>query len=193
MIELRHLRYFVAVAEELNFRRAAGRTHIDQSPLSRAVRGLEEDIGILLFARTPRTLRLASTGERLLANARKLVASIERAVRETDERYRASLRIGIANGISQPKLAHYTLRLGTAWRRTRRLNYTKLWSQTWPTIFSARSWTWAFPAPTAVDSTQHPSECCELAQQDDHPAVHFNGVSDPVRCTTPRRVFPEAP
>lgn len=109
MIELRHLRYFVAVAEELNFRRAAERVHIDQSPLSRAIRELESELGVLLFARTPRKLRLAPAGEALLQEARELFNQLERAVRRvrlTDARYRAPLRIGIADGLVQPRLSH---------------------------------------------------------------------------------------
>ena len=70
MIELRHLRCFVAVAEELSFRRAAERVHGDQSSLSRTIRGLEADLGVLLFARTPRTLRLTPAGEVLLQEVR---------------------------------------------------------------------------------------------------------------------------
>ena len=57
MIELRHLRYFIAVAEELNFRRAAERIHIDQTPLSRTIRDLEERLELALTrmrAGTPR-------------------------------------------------------------------------------------------------------------------------------------------
>ena len=107
MIELRHLRYFVAVAEELSFRRAAGRVHVDQSPLSRTIRDLESDVGVLLFARTPRTLRLTPAGEVLLQEALKLFVGLEgakRRARETDARYRAPLRLGIANGLAQPRL-----------------------------------------------------------------------------------------
>lgn len=116
MIELRHLRYFVAVAEELNFRRAAERVHIDQTPLSRTIRDLEERLGLQLFVRGPRKLHLTPAGLRLLKEARKVFIRIERAyrvVRETDVRFRAPLRIGVADGIAQPKLSQCLV----SWRR----------------------------------------------------------------------------
>ncbi|WP_309934278.1 helix-turn-helix domain-containing protein [Variovorax paradoxus] len=53
MIEFRHLRYFTAVAEELNFHRASERVYIDPTPLSRTVRDLEERLGVTLFVRNP--------------------------------------------------------------------------------------------------------------------------------------------
>lgn len=109
MIELRHLRYFVAVAEELNFRQAAERIYIDQTPLSRTIRDLEDQLGVELFVRAPRKLRLTPAGLRMLTEARKVFIRIERAqrvVRETDARFRAPLRIGVADGLAQPKLSH---------------------------------------------------------------------------------------
>lgn len=108
MIEFRHLRYFIAVAEELSFRRAAEHIHIDPTPLSRSIRDLEDQLGVLLFLRTPRKLRLTPAGARLLKEARKIFIRLERTrrvVRATDARYRAPLRIGVADGISQPKLS----------------------------------------------------------------------------------------
>lgn len=101
MLELRHLRYFIAVAEELSFRRAAERVHIDQTPLSRTIRDLEEQLGVLLFVRMPRNLRLTPAGARLLKEARQLFVRLERTrrvVRATDARYRAPLRVGVADG-----------------------------------------------------------------------------------------------
>lgn len=112
-IELRHLRYFVAVAEELNFRRASERVHIDQSPLSRAVRELEDELGVLLLARTPRTMRLTPAGEVLLEEVFDLFTHWRRAMRrtrETDASYRAPLRVGIADELAQPNLSRCLVR-----------------------------------------------------------------------------------
>jgi DNA-binding transcriptional LysR family regulator len=80
MPELRHLRYFIAVAEELNFSRAAKRLHMAQPPLSVAIRKLEVEIGATLFERSTHEVRLTEAGAAFLAGARRTVAEAEAAV-----------------------------------------------------------------------------------------------------------------
>lgn len=74
------LRYFSAVAERLHFGRAAQALHISQPPLSRAIRALEAQLGVALFVRTRRRVELTPAGVRLLDEARRLTAQMERAV-----------------------------------------------------------------------------------------------------------------
>ncbi|SAL83892.1 transcriptional regulator CatR [Caballeronia arvi] len=73
-MELRHLRYFVAVAEERNFTRAAERLHIAQPPLSRQIQQLEETLGVQLFERNSRPLKLTETGKFFYSHAVQLLA-----------------------------------------------------------------------------------------------------------------------
>jgi DNA-binding transcriptional LysR family regulator len=82
MVELRHLRYFIAVAEELNFSRAAERMHMAQPPLSAAIRQLERDLGVDLFVRTTREVKLTDAGRAFLAGARRTLADADRAAQD---------------------------------------------------------------------------------------------------------------
>jgi DNA-binding transcriptional LysR family regulator len=82
MVELRHLRYFIAVAEELNFSRAAQRMHMAQPPLSAAIRQLERDLDVDLFVRTTREVRLTDAGRAFLQGARRTLADAERAAED---------------------------------------------------------------------------------------------------------------
>ena len=86
------LRYFIAVAERLHFGRAAAALHISQPPLSRAIRGLEEQLGVVLLARSRRRVELTPEGARFLDEARRIASQLERAVSE-----RGRLRIGFVS------------------------------------------------------------------------------------------------
>ena len=78
-MDLRQLSYFVAVAEELSFSRAAVRVHISQPPLSRQLQNLEDELGVQLFERRPRGLTLSPAGRTFLVHARDILARIETA------------------------------------------------------------------------------------------------------------------
>jgi DNA-binding transcriptional LysR family regulator len=97
-MELRHLRYFVAVAEELHFGHAAARLHTSQPSLSQQVRNLERELKVQLLIRTKRRVELAPAGQRFLEEARGILAAADRAVglaRETAREETRKLAIGI--------------------------------------------------------------------------------------------------
>ena len=96
-MELRHLRYFVAVAEELHFRRAAEQLHVAQAGVSEQVRKLESELGVQLFERTPRSVLLTDAGVAFLEEARRVLRQVEvaaQAARGSVERTTMRLRIG---------------------------------------------------------------------------------------------------
>ena len=98
--ELWQLRYFLAVADRLHFGRAAAALHISQPPLSRAIRALEQRLGVVLFARSRRRVELTPEGTRLLGEARRMLGQLERTVQEVRGMARGEegrLRIGFVS------------------------------------------------------------------------------------------------
>lgn len=107
-MELRHVRYFVAVAEDLNFRRAAERLRVAQPSLSAQIKALEEELGVRLLDRTTRRVKLTPSGRAWLEEARHLLSTASR-VQESARRARdglvGSLRVGVLSSSANARLA----------------------------------------------------------------------------------------
>ncbi|TCC25016.1 LysR family transcriptional regulator [Kribbella speibonae] len=113
-MELRTLRYFVAVAEELHFGRAAARLHMSQPPLSRAIQQLEADLGTPLFRRSSGGVSLTAAGSALLKEARALLEQTEQVrARVAAAAGTATLTVGILSDSQDPDIS----RLAAAYRR----------------------------------------------------------------------------
>ena len=115
-VELRHLQYFVAVAEERHFGRAAQRVGIEQSPLSRAIRTLEHDLGIRLLDRSSRGTFVTPAGEEFLSHARRILAATNEARSAIQISARVggrSFRIGLTPCSGQPRVAELIARSRT--------------------------------------------------------------------------------
>lgn len=106
-MELRHLRCFLAVAEELHFARAAERLHMEQSALSRAIKELEEELGVVLFARTTRSTRLTRAGALFLEHVPRVFAALQQAresVKAAANGFHGQLRVALSDGITPSRL-----------------------------------------------------------------------------------------
>ena len=104
-MELRHIRYFVAVADRLNFSRAAEQLHIAEPPLSRQIRQLEEELGVVLFLRDRRRVALTDAGVILLKEARLLLAQQSHlldAVRRNKKGEVGFVKAGVGTGLGEP-------------------------------------------------------------------------------------------
>ncbi len=106
-MEFRHLRCFLAVAEELHFARAAERLNIEQSPLSRAIKELEEELGVMLFARTTRSTRLTHAGKMFLEHVPRIFTALQQAresVKAAAHGFHGQLRIALSDGITPSRI-----------------------------------------------------------------------------------------
>ena len=103
LIELRHLRYFLAVAEAAHFTRAAARLHVTQPTLSHQIRQLEGQLGLALFDRVGRRVQLTAAGEMLLPHARKVLRELEEAGKALSELHglkRGVLKVGMVQTVN---------------------------------------------------------------------------------------------
>jgi DNA-binding transcriptional LysR family regulator len=130
-VELRHLRAFTAVAEELHFGRAAARLHMAQPPLSQQIKHLERDLGVQLLERTTRQVRLTNAGSVFLEHARRVLTEADRAresVLLTEQGQRGEIRVGLT-GVT-------TWRLLPRMTRAYRERYPLVRLELQPAVFS---------------------------------------------------------
>lgn len=109
-MELRHLRCFLAVAEELHFARAVERLHIEQSPLSRAIKELEEDLGVQLFLRTTRSTRLTRAGTLFPEYVPRVFTVLQQArdsVKAAANGFHGQLRVALSDGIPPSRFSTF--------------------------------------------------------------------------------------
>ncbi len=112
-MELRHLRYFVAVAEEEHITRAAKRLFIQQPPLSQQIKALEQELGVTLFTRVAQRIQLNAAGKLFLGDANEILSRVDNAVRRVqrfDQGEEGSLRIGFSSSASLHELTPQIVR-----------------------------------------------------------------------------------
>ena len=115
-MELRHLRYFIAVAEERHITRAAERLGMQQPPLSQQIRALERELDVQLFRRLPRGVELTDAGTALLADARAILSHVDHAFATTRRTARGE-QGQIAVGFTSSAPSTFVPRIIRAYRR----------------------------------------------------------------------------
>lgn len=113
-MELRHLRHFVAVAEELHFARAAERLGMEQSPLSHSIRNLESELKVKLFHRTTRRTWLTRAGTRFHAEAKRILSDIDAAtalLKEDDGDEPSQVRLALGEDLASDLFTRFLFEL----------------------------------------------------------------------------------
>ncbi len=108
-MDLRHLNYFLVLAEELNFSRAAERLHISQPPLTRMIQQIEEELGVLLFERSKRKVMLTSAGIELLNDAKQMVLqmqTVKKRLAVFGKGETGTLKVGYVGAVMHTELPH---------------------------------------------------------------------------------------
>ena len=106
-MELRHLRYAIVAAEELHFSRAAARLNISQPPLSQQIKQIEDELGVELFRRTKRSVKLTPAGEVFIAEARSLLRQLDRVAKVTVEASRGEIGTLLVGTVTTTDNAFY--------------------------------------------------------------------------------------
>lgn len=113
-MELRHLRYFVVAAEELNFHRAAERLHVAQPAVSAQIKALEEELDVRLFERTTRSIILTQAGSVFLSHARNILGSAEPCQTPRAPGTGGMLRVGLIPPAASPWLGPHSASISPA-------------------------------------------------------------------------------
>lgn len=159
MVELRHLRYFVAVAQAGHVGRAAERLAISQPPLSRQVRELEEQLGVALFSRERRRLKLTHAGAELLVRAEALLAQaaeFEQSAARASQGVEGRLTLGCVEGALQAGVVQADLTALATVAPKLVVELRALRSQAIIDGVRRGSSTWATPTPPRPTTTSRP-------------------------------------
>lgn len=103
-MELRHLQYFIAVAEELHFGKAALRLNMTQPPLSQQIKQLEKEVGVTLLKRTKRVVELSAAGESFLKHSRNAIEEIDKAIEMAQRTARGELGRLVVGFVGSPHM-----------------------------------------------------------------------------------------